>query len=360
MSQRKSSIVTTLWLLAPVSNSQSDLSHAAPCIPPPPPIGFCYFNSIVIAAQHAIHTGRASKVFILDWDIHHGNGIQDLTYNDPNIFYLSIHRASSTKQWFYPDTGRPEETGGGSGIGTNANIALKRGGMGNKEYAAAFCELVLPAMEDFQPDLILIACGADAGKGDLLGDFGLTSDMYYLLTKSLLLTAGIDIPVIAILEGGYNLPVIADCIQAVAIAMLNEPFEGTFVSSQSLHATKSAHSVREQTQPNDTLDCDENDGAWLLSHFWNPAEKAELLAVRNNHPEKGVTKQALLAIKRTAHALAASQSRYSQYYLQNSTADPRAVGLDRVSNSFTVPNVRRMRLLDYDRCPAKHCRRKRA
>jgi Histone deacetylase domain len=313
----------------------------------------------VIAAQHALHTGRATKVFILDWDIHHGNGIQDLTYDDPNIFYLSIHRASSTKQWFYPDTGRPEETGGASGIGTNANIALKRGGMGNKEYAAAFCELVLPAMEDFQPDLILIACGADAAKGDLLGDFGLTSDMYYVMTKSLLLTAGFDVPFIAILEGGYNLPVIADCMQAVAIALLNEPFEGTFISSQSPHMN-ATQSPQERAQPKDTTNGIENDGSWPLSRFWNPAEKAELQAVRTTHPEKGVTKQALVAIKRTAHALAASQSRYSQYYFQNSSPPSSPVGIERGSDSSMVPSVRRMRLLDYDRCPAKHCRRKRA
>ena len=138
-------------------------------------------------------TGRASKVFILDWDVHHGNGIQELTYENPDIFYLSIHRASSEKQWFYPDTGRPNETGSGCGIGTNANIALEQGGMGNKEYAAVFCELVLPAMESFEPDLILIACGADAAKGDLLGDCGLTSDMYYILTKNLTLCLSLQI-----------------------------------------------------------------------------------------------------------------------------------------------------------------------
>ena len=74
-----------------------------------------------MAAKHALHTGRANRVFILDWDIHHGNGIQDLTYDDPNIFYLSIHRAPG-KDWFYPGTGKYKEVGEGMGAGTNLNI----------------------------------------------------------------------------------------------------------------------------------------------------------------------------------------------------------------------------------------------
>ncbi|CAB9514771.1 Histone deacetylase HDA1 [Seminavis robusta] len=196
-------------------------------------MGFCFFNNIAVAAKHAISTGRAKRVFILDWDIHHGNGIQNLTYDDPNIFYLSIHRTSFMadggpnkkykEEWFYPGTGRPTEVGEGSGTGANLNLVWTRSGMGNEEYATAFGELVLPVLSSFQPDLILVACGLDAAKGDLLGDCGLSPDMYYIMTKSLLDQAGADIPLVAVLEGGYNINVSAECMENVALAILDEP-----------------------------------------------------------------------------------------------------------------------------------------
>jgi acetoin utilization deacetylase AcuC-like enzyme len=186
-----------------------------------------------VAAKHAITTGRAKRVFILDWDIHHGNGIQDLTYDDPNIFYLSIHRTSFEQdggndkkykeEWFYPGTGRPTEVGEGHGAGANLNLVWTHSGMGNEEYATAFAELVLPVLSSFQPDLILVACGLDAAKGDLLGDCGLSPDMYYIMTKSLLDQAGADIPMVVVLEGGYNISVSAECMENVALALLDEP-----------------------------------------------------------------------------------------------------------------------------------------
>lgn len=168
--------------------------------------GFCYFNNCAIAAKHSIHTHRANRVFILDIDIHHGNGIQDLTYDDPDIFYLSIHRG------FYPWTGRHDETGEGGAVGTNLNIVWGQGGMGNTEYAEAFYNAVLPAITSFSPDLIIVACGLDAAKGDLLGDCGLSPAMYYAMINSVLATAGQKIPIVIALEGGYNLSINADCV----------------------------------------------------------------------------------------------------------------------------------------------------
>lgn len=207
------------------------------------PMGFCYFNNVAIAAKYAIQTHRATKVFILDWDIHHGNGIQDITYDDPNIFYLSIHRASkSEKYWFYPGTGDHNEVGDESAKGTNLNIVWGLGGMGDTEYAEAFRNVVLPALDAFDPDLIIVACGLDAAKGDLLGDCGLSPAMYYAMTNSLLITCGQDIPIVIAQEGGYNPELNADCMEAVALALLNEPWkedptayeELTFWSSKSL------------------------------------------------------------------------------------------------------------------------------
>jgi len=193
-------------------------------------MGFCYFNNCAVAAKHAIHTQAASRVFIVDWDIHHGNGIQDITYDDPNIFYLSIHRATfgssakSKADWFYPGTGRSSEVGKDHAAGTNLNIVWKEGGMGNTEYAAAFTEVVLPVLSSFDPDLIIVACGFDAADGDSLGDCALTPDMYYIMTQSLLETAGRDTPFVLALEGGYDLPTIQTCLEATTLAMLDEPF----------------------------------------------------------------------------------------------------------------------------------------
>ena len=191
-------------------------------------LGFCYFNNVAVAAKHAVHSGRARRVFILDWDIHHGNGIQNLTYDDPQIFYMSIHRASFSRRraenWFYPGTGRPTEVGNGDGEGTNLNIVWGEGGMGDQEYSAAFSQIVLPLLHNFKPDLIVVACGLDAVQGDLLGDCGLSPEMYYIMTRSLL-GAATKIPIVAALEGGYNIEKSATCMEYVALAMLDEPID---------------------------------------------------------------------------------------------------------------------------------------
>ena len=269
-------------------------------------------------------------------DVQHGNGVQELTYDDPNIFYLSIHRASHKKYgWFYPGTGRYDETGSNSGVGTNVNIALKQGGMANREYAAAFCELVLPVMETFQPDLVLIACGADAAKGDLLGDCGLTPDMYYIMTKSIMETAGIDTPLVTILEGGYNLPVLSDCLQAVNLAMLDEPFE-KFVSVQ-----KEKINAENTDVPSNSWG---GEHYWSLSRFWSPEEKMDLEGARINHPEKGRTKRAMLAIHRAARALAFSQSRQGAY-----NCIQRPMGYVCCRDICQTARFRRLRMLDCDR-----------
>ena len=183
---------------------------------------------MAVAAKHAIHSGRAKRVFILDWDIHHGNGIQNLTYDDPDIFYLSIHRASfgSKKRdsWFYPGTGRPNEIGTGDGTGSNLNMVWGEGGMGDVEYAAAFSHVVLPLLESFDPDLIMIACGLDAAQGDLIGDCGLTPDMFYTMMRSIL-EASPSTSIVVALEGGYNIDISAQCMENVALALLDEPLD---------------------------------------------------------------------------------------------------------------------------------------
>ena len=192
-------------------------------------MGFCFLNSVAVAAKHALtqHSSKCQRVLILDWDVHHGNGTQDLTYDDPNILYVSLHRIAKqgSKLYFFPGTGRPDEVGHDAAEGANLNVAWDIRGVGNVEYAAAFSELILPLVSAFDPSLIMISCGFDAAEGDLIGDCLLSPEMYYRMTRSLLATAGISVPAVVALEGGYNLDVITDCAEAVALALLDEPWQ---------------------------------------------------------------------------------------------------------------------------------------
>lgn len=188
-------------------------------------MGFCFFNSVAVAAKYAISSKKANRVVIIDWDIHHGNGTQDICYEDQNILFISLHRAGFGKKYFYPATGRATETGKGEGNGSNLNIAWMSGKIGDSEYAAAFSELILPLVSAYDPDLVLISAGFDAAKGDLIGDCDLMPAIYYQLTKSLLIALGEDIPIVVALEGGYNLDVISMCMRAVVLALVDEPFD---------------------------------------------------------------------------------------------------------------------------------------
>ena len=183
-------------------------------------MGFCFVDSVVIAAKYAVKHNLAKRVLILDWDIHDGNGTAEATINDPNIFRIDIHRAQ-----FYPYTGSMAEVGNGNARGLNLNLAWSQEGMGNSEYAAAFYELVLPLMAEYDPDLVLISCGLDAAKGDLLGGCEVTPDFYHAMTRSTLEVLGPDVPVICALEGGYTMDVIPDCMEAVTLALMNCPYK---------------------------------------------------------------------------------------------------------------------------------------
>jgi hypothetical protein len=248
----------------------------------------------------------------------HGNGIQDLTYNVSNIFYLSIHRGNSVNgtSTFYPGTGLHSETGESTGIGSNLNVVWGKHGMGNVEYAGAFAELVLPVLSSFNPDLIIISCGLDAAKGDLLGDCGLTPEMFYIMTESLLEAVGSDIPVVAALEGGYNLDVISKCMQAVALALLDEPFA-------------------------DNAECS-------LSQFWGPGALGSAKTQPNNPPKHSKEFSAIKSIRRSARALARSR-----LYTSAPIQMPRkVVTTTTLSNDFQE-RCRRLCLSESDKYPTK-------
>jgi len=130
---------------------------------PDRPMGFCIFNNVAIAARYLQRRYGLKKILVVDWDCHHGNGTQDIFYNDPTVFYFSTHQSP-----FYPRTGDATETGGPDAPGTKLNVPLKKGS-GDDAVLSAYKEKLGPAARAFKPDVILISAGFDAAKGDSLG-----------------------------------------------------------------------------------------------------------------------------------------------------------------------------------------------
>jgi acetoin utilization deacetylase AcuC-like enzyme len=176
-------------------------------------MGFCLFNNVAIAAREAQRLG-VGRILIVDWDVHHGNGTQHSFWDDPEILYFSIHQFP-----FYPGTGTILETGGGKARGYTVNVPWT-GGMGNAEYLAAFERVLLPIAARFGPELVLVSCGFDAARGDLLGQMLLTPEGYEALTSRLLGLARSR--VVLALEGGYNLEAIAAAACACQRVLLGE------------------------------------------------------------------------------------------------------------------------------------------
>ena len=165
-------------------------------------MGFCLFNNVALAAKRALSVHQLNKVLILDWDVHHGNGTQDIFYEDPQVFFLSIHRYGNG---FYPGTGAASETGALKGLGTNLNVPLSYG-ISRKEYLAAWEKGLQKAFE-FKPELVILSAGFDADHRDPVGDLGLEPEDFGAMTKVLqsLANACCKGKIVSCLEGGYSL-----------------------------------------------------------------------------------------------------------------------------------------------------------
>jgi len=131
--------------------------------------GFCLYNNVAVAARCLQRKRDAKKIMILDWDIHHGNGIQDIFYDDPDILYISIHRYDGGRFYPFSNSADMNFVGTGNAIGRNINIPWPCGGMGDSEYMYTFFKLIMPIAFEFSPDMVIVSAGFDASKDDLLG-----------------------------------------------------------------------------------------------------------------------------------------------------------------------------------------------
>jgi acetoin utilization deacetylase AcuC-like enzyme len=210
-----------------VEDVVSGVHRRALCLVRPPghhalldaPMGFCLFNNVAVAARHAVEKLDLLRVLIVDWDVHHGNGTQDAFYSDGRIHFFSAHRSP-----FYPGTGDASETGTGSGLGAITNLPL-RFGIARREYLEQFQTVLERAAAQAKPDLILISAGFDAHHADPVGSLGLENEDFVELTKLVVECAEqyCGGRVVSLLEGGYNLDVLPESVQAHIEALVPEP-----------------------------------------------------------------------------------------------------------------------------------------
>ena len=173
-------------------------------------MGFCLFNNIALAAQHARSAHGLGRILIVDWDVHHGNGSQDIFFARPEVFFFSIHRYGNG---FYPGTGAHDESGTGPGLGYTRNVPLPFG-TPREVYFDAFTQALEQSADKARPELVLISAGFDAHRNDPIGSLGLDTDDFRRLTELVLQIADVHCQgrVVSCLEGGYNLHALGESV----------------------------------------------------------------------------------------------------------------------------------------------------
>ncbi len=186
-------------------------------------MGFCVYANVALAAAHALCRFEIDRVLIADFDVHHGNGTQEIFYESGHVGFLSIHRYP-----FYPGTGARDETGSRAGLGNTLNIPLPYG-TARKAYQAAFRAGLDKLASRIRPELVLISAGFDAHAEDPVGDLGLEVEDFEILTKELVSVAETHAQgrIVSLLEGGYNVPILAASVVAHLHALGAEPRAGS-------------------------------------------------------------------------------------------------------------------------------------
>ncbi|XP_051823997.1 histone deacetylase 6 [Antechinus flavipes] len=201
--------------------------------------GFCFFNSVAVAARHAQDmVGRALRILIVDWDIHHGNGTQHIFEEDPSVLYVSLHRYDHGTFFPMAEDAASKCVGRGRGEGFTVNVAWNGPRLGDSDYLSAMHHIVMPIAYEFNPELVLVSAGFDAARGDPLGGCLVSPEGYAHMTHLLMGLAGGHVALV--LEGGYNLSSISDSMAACTRTLLGDPpplfpwlrppLPGTFVS----------------------------------------------------------------------------------------------------------------------------------
>ena len=179
-------------------------------------MGFCLFNNVALAAYHALDAHRLERVLVLDWDVHHGNGTNDIFHESAQVFYASIHESP-----LYPGTGPASDRGAGAGAGFTLNLPVAAGS-DDAVFLELVAERVAPAARDYRPQLILVSAGYDAHSGDPLANCRVSTEGYAALTAAVRgLAEDLGAPLGFVLEGGYALDALADSVAATLGALVD-------------------------------------------------------------------------------------------------------------------------------------------
>jgi len=191
------------------------------------PMGFCLFNNVAVAAQHALDSYDVERVAIFDWDVHHGNGTNDIFHARRDVLYVSIHQSP-----LYPGTGPLRDVGTGEGEGYSVNLPVPPGA-GEEIWLSLVQHVVTPILRSFAPDLILISAGFDAHRADPLAQCALTTESFAKLARQVVSAAErVGVPFGAVLEGGYDLNALAASVAVTLEAFAQDSAEPDVFASE--------------------------------------------------------------------------------------------------------------------------------